>query len=229
MQHRYLLLLTAFGSIAACSSSVATLHPAPGASAASAPGNGAATTVDGVRVVASAEAWQWDPPDLKTKATPLLLELQNDGSRSVLIRYNQITLTDADGHRFNAMPPYDIKGTLSEAYTVQNPYYGFSNFTVAPYLSRWYPRFSRFGGTFAYDDSYYSPYYTQYQRVRLPTAEMVQRALPEGVLAPGGRAMGFVYFEAMDKDARTVTLAVRLTDAQTNSSIGTASIPFVTK
>lgn len=231
MTHRHLLAIGAvtLSSLCGCSRSVAILQPAPGTTPAAVAGRGAMTTVDGVKVVASAEAWQWDPADLKTKATPILIEVQNDGTHPVLIRYNQITLTDAEGHRFNAMPPYDVNGTISEAYTIQNPYYGFNRFTVAPYLSRWYPRFSRFDGAFAYDASYYSPYITRYQSVRLPTVEMVQRALPEGVLEPGGRAMGFVYFEPMDKDARTVSLGVRLIDARTNSSIGTASVPFLAR
>src|SRR4029077_16065662 len=130
-----------------------------------------------------------------------------------LIRYNRIALTDSLGHRFAAMPPYDTDGKVTESYTVQNPAYGFNGFSVAPYLSRWYPRFSRFGGTFAYDPAYYTPYVTRYRQIDLPTVDMVQRALPQGVLGAGGRASGFVYFEPLDRDARTLTLIVDIIDA----------------
>jgi hypothetical protein len=215
----------AFGT--ACARTVARLSPAPTATPVQGPGRGAVATAAGVSVIARAEAWQWDPPDLNTKVTPILLELQNDGTHEVLVRYNRIWLVDADGHRFNAMPPYNIEGTLSEPFTVQNPYYGFNRFAIAPYLSRYYPRFSRYGGSFAYDQAYYSPYYTTYAQVRLPTADMVQRALPEGVLSAGGRAMGFVYFQALHRDARQVTLVVEIVDAATGTPVGTARIPFV--
>ena len=179
-------------------------------------------------VVARAEAWQWEPRNLSSEVTPFLIELRNDGSQPVQIRYNHITLTDADGHAFEVMPPYDIDGTLPQPYTVMNPLYGFDRFAVAPYLSRWYPRFTRYGGVFAYDPAYYTPYITQYRSIQLPTADMVQRALPEGVLSPGGTAAGFVYFQALHKDARTLTLTFDMVDAETGAKLGTANIPFVT-
>ncbi|MDB4874391.1 MAG: hypothetical protein JWM41_837 [Gemmatimonadetes bacterium] len=212
---------------AACSRTTAKLSPAPGVAVVPGPGQGAAASAAGVRVVARAQAWKWEPRDLDTKVTPIFVELQNDSDRPVAVRYNHISLTDAAGHRFNVMPPYDIDATLSEAFTVQSPYYGFDRFAVAPYLSRWYPRFSRYGGAFAYDPAYYSPYVTAYRNVRLPTVDMVQRALPEGVLSPGGRASGFVYFEALHRDAKTLTLAVDVIDANTGAVLGTAQIPFV--
>jgi hypothetical protein len=61
------------------------------------------------------------------------------------------------------------------------------------------------------------------------TADRVQRALPEGVLSPGGTAMGFVYLESLDRGARTLTLEVEMVDANTNAALGTARIPFVTR
>jgi hypothetical protein len=106
----------------------------------------AAAAVDGVRIVARSEAWQWEPKDLNSKVTPLLVELHNDGAHSTLVRYNRITLVDADGHQSHAMPPYDIDAKVTESYRIQNPYYGYSRFALAPYLSRYYPRMLRYGG-----------------------------------------------------------------------------------
>ena len=51
----------ALGS-AACSRSYAKLSPAPDASIAAGPGEGATTTVDGARITARAQAWQWIRP-----------------------------------------------------------------------------------------------------------------------------------------------------------------------
>lgn len=221
-------VLAGAAGAASCSRTYAELTPAPSATPVPGTGQGAVATAGGVRVVARAQAWHFDPADLNTKATPLLIQLENDGDHSVQVRYNRIWLTDAAGQRYNAMPPYDIDGSVTETYTVENPYYGFSRFSVAPYLSRWYPRFLLYRGAFAYDPAYYRPYVTRYRDVALPTAEMVRRALPEGVLDPGGRAEGFVYFESFRRGDRQLTLNVEMVDANSGTTIGTAQIAFVT-
>jgi hypothetical protein len=220
------VVVAAIGATA-CARTEARLIPAPIATDVPGPGNGASATVAGVQVVARTGAWQWTPRDLETKVTPILIELQSNADTPIQVRYNDLSLTDSQGHHFSVMPPYDIEGTVSVGYEVSNPFYGFDRFAVAPYLRRWYPRFSPYDGTFAYDSRYYSPYMTRYREIALPTVDMVQRALPEGVLSPGGKAMGFIYFETLDRDAGTVTLTMNLVDARSGESIGTASIPFV--
>ena len=140
MSSRILMALSALTIVGGCSRTIARLQPAPGAMVVSGPGQGAEATAAGLRVTAHAQAWKWGPSDLETKVTPLLIELENNGRLPVLVRYNHFWLTDAQGHRFNAMPPYDVDGTVTEREVIENPYYGFSNFTLAPYLARWYPR-----------------------------------------------------------------------------------------
>jgi hypothetical protein len=222
-----LLVVASAVMAAACSRTVAELTPGPGAATVGGAGQGATATAAGVQVTARSKAWHWNPVDLDSKVTPLLIEMHNNSDRSVLVRYNHVSLTDDAGNHFSVMPPYDIDGTVNEAFTVQNPYYGFNRFSVAPYLSRWYPRFSRWNGAFAYDPAYYRPYVTRYAEIALPTAEMVHRALPEGVMSPGGNAEGFVYFEAFKRGAKTLTLNVDIVDAMSGSVIGTAKIPFL--
>lgn len=135
----------------------------------------------------------------------------------MLVRYNLMSLTDVDGHRFNVMPPYDVSGSVTETHRGRNPAYGLNRFAVAPYLAHYYPGSLRYSGAFAYDPSYYSPYVTAYHEHKLPTAEMVERALPEGVLSPGGVAIGFVYFQPLHRDVTSLQLALQLVDATTNA------------
>jgi len=56
---------------------------------------------------------------------------------------------------------------------------------------------------------------------------MIQRALPEGVIEPGGHAMGFIYFQQLDRDAGTLTLTFDVVDGRSGASPGTIRIPFV--
>jgi len=116
----------------ACSRSYAKLTPAPGTATVSGVGQGAEATVAGVHLIARTGAWKFDPSDLATKVTPILVEFENNADMPVSIRYNRIALTDEAGHKFMVMPPYDINGTVTEAYTVTNPYYGLRAFAVAP-------------------------------------------------------------------------------------------------
>src|SRR5262245_59013483 len=230
MRSKNYLLIGALGFAVGCAGlEAATLTPAPTANRISGPGQGASATVAGVTVSARAEVWKFDPNDLEAKVTPMLVEIDNASDRPLLIRYKDFRLATNAGDQYSAMPPYDIGGTLTETYTVRNPYYPYSGFAVAPYLWRWYPGFPRYGGAFGYDPLYYDPYITQFREVELPTAEMVQRALPEGVLDPGGRVTGFVYFQKVGKHAGSVTFTTDLVDAQNESPLETVTIPFLVK
>jgi hypothetical protein len=75
-----------------------------------------------------------------------------------------------------------------------------NGFYVAPYLRRHYPFFTPFNGPFLHDPFYYDSFHPAMKRVSLPTGDMVQKALPEGVLEPGGRITGFLYLETADFD-----------------------------
>ena len=79
MNARQLSMLCLVGAIGAagCSRNYAKLTPAPQASIVSGSGGGAGTIVSGVRVIARSEAWQWEPRNLHSKVTPLLIELNN--------------------------------------------------------------------------------------------------------------------------------------------------------
>jgi hypothetical protein len=193
----------------------------------SGPGEGAVATVADVQVVARTQAWHFDPPDLETKATPIQLELTNNSDRSIVVRYDHIALTDAAGHRIDAIPPYNVQGTVSVPVTVQQPYYFTGAYTYAPYAYRYSPAYLRYGGGFAYDPQWYQPYVTVYTDVALPTPEMLQRALNEGAIEPGGAAGGFVYFKRIRRGEQILTLHVDIIDQASGNVVGTANIPFV--
>jgi hypothetical protein len=65
----------------------------------------------------------------------------------------------------------------------------------------------------------------QRRGLELPTSDMLQRALPEGVLAPGGRISGFVYFDHV-LDVVHVTFVAHLIEVG-GDELGMIGIPFV--
>jgi hypothetical protein len=202
----------------------ATLAPAPGTTRLPGPNQAAIAESAGVRVAAAASAWRGYPLDLDDVVLPMLVVVENGGSRRLRIRYDDFWLAGADGRRFAAIPPYEVTGTVSEP--IPAAYY------PRPFLAGYYPGWG-FGGPFLYDRLYYDPYwpfyghYPAFAYVRLPTNDMIQRALPEGVVEPKGKISGFLYFERVPRKAREVTFTARLVDADSGTELGTITIPFV--
>lgn len=60
----------------------------------------------------------------------------------------------------------------------------------------------------------------------LPTQEMLDVALLEGVLEPGGIVRGFLYFDKVDEDLSRVSLTAKLADAQSGETIVDVTMPF---
>lgn len=208
-------------SLSGCASTP-ELVPASGAQPAPpGPGKGAVAEVRGVRVIARSDAWSGFPPDLE-RVTPILVTIENDGAVPLRIRYNEFALVaPATGARFAAIPPFDIRGVEVEPVTSL----GYSGFWVAPYYAPYYPRLRPYYGAFPFDDFYYDQYYPTWVDIELPTGDMIQKALPEGVLDPGGRVTGYLYFQNVKRDAGLVEFTQELVSAE-GRDIGTVRIPF---
>ncbi len=205
---------------AACATRIV---PAPTADRLPGPGAAALAEAAGVRVIVAADAWRGFPADLAEAVTPMLVTIHNGSERQLMIRYEHFALTSPEGRRFAALPPFEITGVVSE------PVPGFHppvRFGVAPYLSRWYPGWTVFGGPFPFHTAYYDAFYPAFTRVALPTGDMVQKALPEGVVEPGGRVAGFVYFEEV-KDVEVLTFAARLVEPSAATPFAEVRLPFV--
>lgn len=199
------------------------LVPAPDAQPAPpGPGKGAIAEVSGVRVIARSDAWAGFPPDLD-KVTPILVTIENDGKVPLRIRYNEFSLVaPSTGKRYAAIPPFNIRGIEVEPITSL----GYSGFWVAPYYAPYYPRLRPYYGVFPFDSYYYDQYYPAWVDIQLPTGDMIQKALPEGVLDPGGRITGYLYFQNVDRDARMVEFTQELVDADNGERFGEVRIPF---
>jgi hypothetical protein len=100
------------------------------------------------------------------------------------------------------------------------------------WIAPWHSRFcrSRLGvwpGPFPLDAPYYAATFPAWPS-GLPNEEIVSRALPEGVLDPGGRVDGFLYLRDRPRGTQLTFLAA-LVDASTGQPFGTVQIPFVVK
>lgn len=225
----------ALATFIACSSSgvgrstEVELVPALRADQVGSAGVNAIDTVAGIRVEVRPDAWQWSP-NLSGKSTPMFVDIQNSGKVPVALRYNRLRLTGASGQRYSAMPVFVLSGSPADSVIVRTPAYPVSGFTVAPHLRMYYVGAAHYDGPFTHDSVYYTRYLPALNRFALPAAEMVRRALPEGVLEPGGRVGGIVFFEPFSHEVMpSITFTLELVNPDNNQSIGTAVIPFVAR
>lgn len=207
---------------AGCAFSV--LAPAPGAEVAGGRGRGAAVEVDGVRVVARLGAWAGDPPRL-TAVLPVLVTLDNGRDSPIEVRYEDFTLVPERGEPLAAIPPFDIEA--AETLPVHGPPPSALGFRVAPYCAPYYPYLRPYDGDFPFHRPYYDDTFPYFRSLPLPTGDMVQKGLPEGVLDPGGRITGFLYFEPLPRKTGAVVFRAEIRPARGKAPARTAEISFV--
>jgi hypothetical protein len=89
----------------------------------------------------------------------------------------------------------------------------------------YYPGLPVWGGPWDYNPWFYDQFYGTWEP-SLPSRDMLEQALPEGVIEPGGSAAGFLYFHRL-KDTGPVTFAAEVVDANTREALGSVRIPLV--
>lgn len=213
-------LFVILGLAVALGGCATVLRPAPEAVRVVGRADAALGADAGVTIVASADAWRGYPGELDDVVTPMLLTFTNDSDRRLALRYEALGLVTPGGVLYAAVPPFEVTGVVYEAVEQGDIAGGFTPY----YHYSWYPGGSIYGGSLMYRP--YPGPYTALERVPMPSGDMVQKALPEGVIAPGGRVSGFVFFEKVE-DVRRVTFVARLIDAGTGEQFGEVALPFV--
>lgn len=98
---------------------------------------------------------------------------------------------------------------------IDHPKFESRRFQVAPYLKRLYPTLPAYEGDFPYDRSYAVDHAGGWGDSSLPSLDMIEWAVPESVLNPGGRVDGWVYF-----DRGGPVLRAGLVDARSGRVLG---------
>lgn len=190
--------------------------------------NAAESTVAGVEVVAVADAWAGRPDDLPTIVTPIRIMVRNGATVPIAIRYDHIHLETARTNQSHPVPPWQIEGETVVRSSPVRPGFRSQAYNVAPYYGGTYQGMTPTRRSVPYDYRGYYRTYRDYWTVGLPTADMVAKALPEGVIEPGGYVEGFLYFEHFEADEvrGQVTLQFEATNALTGDPAAAVAIPF---
>ena len=230
MRRTLLSLLLSASALGACRSGT-VLVPGPGVPTAPESPLRALADAEGVQMTVRAGAWPGGLP-ITRKVTPVQVTIRNESGRALAIRHGIFSLAAPDGRVFSPVPPVKISGSVPAPLIeggpgpIHDPGFHSDNFYLAPYYSALYPGVSVYRDPFYFDGPYFGTYYDYWDQVELPTREMVQRALPEGVVEKGGRLDGFLYFERVPADLPKVVYTADLVDARTGRRFGRITIPF---
>jgi hypothetical protein len=209
------------------------LRPGPEAQLVTEVPLAAADQQAGVRVMVQAEAWRGNPEHLDRKLTPFKVTIENGSGDPLRICYEDFILETGRSIRYLPLPPLDIRGEVIEQadmpiyvprYAIV-PHFTHRGFRVSHWYLPYYSGLMPWSSPWAINRAYYDIYYPRWS-VRLPTEEMIARAIPEGVIEPGGKLSGFLYFPALDDDASRVTFMANLSTAQKDQLLATIRVPF---
>ncbi len=200
------------------------LVPAPGAPRDPNSPDAAAAAVADVEVSVGGKRWSGQPADLDSLVTPLYVRVRNGASVPVRLRYGDFTVTAQSGLQTAAIPPFQIQRPGTEVVAFA-PAFASDRFLLYERYRRFYPSLSYWDGPWDYDPWFYDHYYSTWQP-SLPTKDMLQQALPEGVLQPGGSAGGFLYFHHLQEKG-PVVFSAEIVAAGTREPLGAVRIPMV--
>jgi len=200
-------------------------HPAPSARGSAGDSSTGVGQAGGVELAVRVGAWRAEPPNLEEAVLPIQITLENRGSHSLRVSYTEFRFRGVDLDS-RPLPPRKLVGREVEVQSdpILIPQSG-PGFHAAPGRMPAPPGFNPWRLPWQDDQSFYSRQYAKWT-VSLPTVEMISLSLPEGVLDPGARIEGFLYFERLE-GMREPRFVFNLVDARTGVTFGKIEIPFV--
>jgi hypothetical protein len=188
---------------------------------------------NGIQVIVEPGDWPGEPR-IQEKVTPIKITLENKSGHPLRVAYTDFNLEGPKQQHFAVLPPFQIRGVVSvpvgRGYvTGFSPIFYHYGFLISPYYYPYYPGWGFYGGPFYYDSFYNNYYYTIWEQVQLPTEEMLNLAIPEGVVQDKGRVEGFLYFQKVPHKIPQINFVARLYDAQSGEALGSVTIPFLVK
>jgi hypothetical protein len=169
-----------------------------------------------VEIAVGGLPWGGWPADLGRIVSPVHVLIVNRGTAPVRVAYEEFALVGSDGQRFAAVLPTEVRGVVFDPPPAAMPSAGFA--PGADKIGDWVFRGQA-------TPSEVDPGHVG-EQFGLPSKDVLERALPEGVVEPSAAASGFVYFERRaGAHAGPVELSARLLDARTGEPLVRAVIP----
>lgn len=201
---------------------VLTACAGPRLEVADAPSQPSVTLEDaGIRLVIQPNTWKGYPSDLDQYYTPVEVQIENDRSDEIQVRYGDFVALDEAKNQYRAVAPAEVAralfggrrprrpphaivaswaGAPPMVRTVEGPWWPHPFWTYRPW-SPWYPYHSPY-----YPYPYYDPYYP-YAWPRATGYDILTLGLREGRILPGARIQGFLYLQQATHKGTLLTLS----------------------
>ena len=162
----------------------------------------------------------FEPLECDCPLVALRITIENRSETEAVIRYDQFALK-THGGRLPSLPLFDIGNPTPP---IPSSYrFPWSGFRLAPHLSGRYRGFWNGTNAQAGAKGYYQKHHATLQSLMAPTLALKRRALPEGVLEPGGHITGLLFFQRPPEPAN---LIAKLTAAESNRRIAQFDLPI---
>jgi hypothetical protein len=166
--------------------------------------NQAFAAEQGVRIFIDGDAWRGAPRDLARQLTVVWLRIENRGGLPIRLMYHDFKLVSST-HVLAPLPPFAVgtPGATDNAPQIVPSRAGFAarGFYLLPFYRPYYPGAQVWGGSSPFNPTFYRRRRLLWQ-APLPSRDMAFKALPEGVLVPGGSVSGFLYFPPLPPEDR---------------------------
>lgn len=178
-------------------------------------------TVSGVRVTAAVDVWPGGE-EVYDRVTPVRFLIENESDQPLRINYESMRIRSDDGHTYAALSPYAVLGSRRVLGTGLQQV----GFTVAQPYREIYPGLEPYAGPQACSSKRYRETHDAYwKKSGVPTAAMLQHALPEGVLVAGhGKIVGYVFFERLKPGTKRMVLRFQLHDPRNDVLFGSLGL-----
>lgn len=162
---------------------------------------------------------------------PVHVEIRNESEHPLRIGYDNFTLEGPGAASAEAVPVLwiddsgrDIPG-IGGAATLG---WGHRNFEVAGDYAEMYPALRAYEGDFRSTtvDAYQARQPSGIPPSVLRDSLLLLESIPEGVVRPGGRIEGMLWFEAIEGADSTLTFTADLVNAQTGMEFGRITVPL---
>jgi hypothetical protein len=199
----------------------------PGPGARTVPGAPSAAFIDrnGLRLSADGDCWRGKPADLAASTTPVRVRIVNQTGRPIRVLYDSFVLRGPSGHRFRPLPPAPFEKGSEPQVPPFRPIFAHAGFFIAKAYEEMVPTLDPWPEPLPRNTAGATKRYRRWEP-GLPTAEMRRMALFEGVLADGGKATGFLYFEHGARREGHLVFHADLVDARDGRELASLRIPF---
>ena len=198
-------LFASFAVTSLLSFGCASAHLEPADSSQKVPNKPKAASVTEGSVLFQAEADSWVADErVRDEVTAMKLTLANHGETPVNVDYNAFELVADDGTLYRPVPPesIEIRGASRSI--------GLPADTIITRSS---------------DSSVNAPNRTESEKTQI-RQRLVEQALDTGVLAPGQRSVGFVYFQRVPASEAHLVLKGRLLKPESGEPAASAELSF---